>query len=43
MIANPTGSIGESSAELESYWVGVGLPWRFGRGSCCRLLVPEPW
>lgn len=40
---NASEQFGESSAELESYWVAVGLTWRFGRGSCCRLPVPEQW
>jgi long-chain fatty acid transport protein len=26
-----------TSGNLESYWVGFGMTWRFGRGACCRL------
>ena len=26
-----------TSVNLQSYWVGFGLTWRFGRGACCRL------
>jgi long-chain fatty acid transport protein len=28
---------------LESYWVGAGLTWRFGRGACERLPVADHW
>ena len=28
---------------LETYWVGVGVTWRFGRGACERLPVPDHW
>ncbi|MDX1962251.1 MAG: hypothetical protein SFX18_03795 [Pirellulales bacterium] len=28
---------------IESYWIGTGLTWRFGRGSCERLPVPATW
>ena len=34
---------GASAGSIESYWVGMGLTWRFGRGSCCRLPVPDHW
>ncbi|MCP4189808.1 MAG: hypothetical protein GY768_04185 [Planctomycetaceae bacterium] len=34
---------GASAGSIESYWVGMGLTWRFGRGSCCRLPVPDQW
>lgn len=32
-----------TSADLESYWVAFGLTWRFGRGACERLPVPDHW
>ncbi len=32
-----------SKASVESYWVGFGTTWRFGRGSCPRLRVPDCW
>ncbi len=32
-----------TTTSIESYWVGVGLTWRFGRGSCCRLPAPDSW
>ena len=32
-----------TSTNLESYWVGFGTTWRFGRGSCRRLPVPDRW
>lgn len=28
---------------IESYWLGVGLTWRFGRGACERLPAPDSW
>lgn len=30
-------------ASVESYWIGVGLTWRFGRGACERLPAPDQW
>ena len=32
-----------SWAKLEAYWIGTGFTWRFGRGHCCRLPVPNSW
>ena len=32
-----------TTTSIESYWVGLGLTWRFGRGSCCRLPAPDSW
>jgi hypothetical protein len=32
-----------TSANLETYWAGFGMTWRFGRGACCRLPVPDDW
>ncbi|MCA9232444.1 MAG: outer membrane protein transport protein [Planctomycetales bacterium] len=34
---------GQSSADAESYWVAFGITWRFGRGACERLPVPDNW
>ena len=34
---------GATAASLESYWVGAGLTWRFGRGACCGANVPNNW
>jgi long-chain fatty acid transport protein len=28
---------------IESYWLGVGMTWRFGRGACERLPAPDSW
>lgn len=36
-------SFGASAASLESYWVGLGLTWRFGRGSCHGTSAPDSW
>ena len=30
-------------ASVESYWVGFGLTWRFGRGACEDLGIPSDW
>jgi long-chain fatty acid transport protein len=30
-----------TSTSLESYWLGFGLTWRFRRGSCDRVRVPD--
>lgn len=30
-------------ASVESYWIGAGLTWRFGRGACERLPAPDQW
>lgn len=30
-------------ASVESYWVGAGITWRFGRGACERLPAPDEW
>ncbi len=34
---------GLSAVTVESYWVAAGLTWRFGRGACERLPVPDRW
>jgi long-chain fatty acid transport protein len=36
--------LGASTAtSIESYWIGTGLTWRFGRGACQRLPAPDAW
>ena len=30
-------------ASIESYWVGAGLTWRFGRGASECLHIPDEW
>ena len=32
-----------TTASVESYWVAFGLTWRFGRGACEPLPVPDSW
>jgi long-chain fatty acid transport protein len=32
-----------TTSSIESYWLGFGLTWRFRRGSCERLCVPDTW
>ena len=34
---------GLSGANVESYWVALGMTWRFGGGACERLPVPDRW
>jgi long-chain fatty acid transport protein len=34
---------GDSAASVESYWVVMGMTWRFGRGACERLPIPDRW
>ncbi len=34
---------GNSGVTAESYWVAGGLTWRFGRGACERLPIPNRW
>ncbi len=40
---NETHRFGDTAASAESYWVGFGTTWRFGRGGCKHLCVPERW
>ena len=35
--------LGATSVSVESYWVGFGTTWRFGRGACEDLPVPDDW
>ncbi len=32
-----------TTASIEGYWLAIGLTWRFGRGACERLPVPDHW
>jgi long-chain fatty acid transport protein len=32
-----------SGVSVESYWVSLGMTWRFGRGACEQLPVPNRW
>ncbi len=32
-----------TETSVESYWIGVGLTWRFGRGACQDLTTPDSW
>jgi long-chain fatty acid transport protein len=32
-----------TTTSVESYWIGVGLTWRFGRGAFCPQPVPDCW
>lgn len=33
----------DTVASVESYWIGFGLTWRFGRGACEDLGIPDDW
>lgn len=35
--------LADTLAAVESYWLGAGITWRFGRGACERLPVPNEW
>ncbi len=32
-----------TTTSIESYWIGFGTTWRFGRGSCEKLPVKDSW
>lgn len=32
-----------TSTSIESYWMGLGLTWRFGRGACGPISAPDRW
>lgn len=32
-----------TTTSIESYWVGAGITWRFGRGACCGTSAPDSW
>ena len=32
-----------TKTSIESYWLGAGLTWRFGRGACCGTSAPDVW
>jgi long-chain fatty acid transport protein len=34
---------GDTAVSVASYWVGFGTTWRYGRGACERLPVPNQW
>ncbi|MFG0262211.1 MAG: hypothetical protein ACF788_07460, partial [Novipirellula sp. JB048] len=40
---NESHSFQNSSASVESYWVGFGTTWRFGRGGCQHVNAPNHW
>ena len=35
--------IADTIASVESYWIGFGLTWRFGRGACEDLGIANDW
>jgi hypothetical protein len=38
-----TQAFGDTAVSVESYWVGFGTTWRFGRGGCEHQRVPDQW
>ncbi len=32
-----------TTTSIESYWIGLGLTWRFGRGACGGTSAPNRW
>ena len=33
----------DTNVSVVSYWLGLGLTWRFGRGACCETCIPNDW
>ncbi len=40
---NAKQAFGDTTTSLAGYWLGAGITWRFGRGSCSKLPVPDQW
>ncbi len=38
-----TDQFATTRVSVESYWIGFGVTWRFGRGACQSLCVPDQW
>ena len=38
-----TDQFADTIVSVESYWLGAGLTWRFGRGACEKLPVADDW
>ena len=38
-----THDFGDTAVSAESYWVGFGTTWRFRRGGCQHVRVPDTW
>lgn len=38
-----TDQFASTIASVEGYWVGGAVTWRFGRGACERLPIPDRW
>lgn len=38
-----TDQFATTTATVKSYWVGAGFTWRFGRGACEQLPIPDDW
>lgn len=36
-------SFGATTVDLEAYWVGFGITWRFRRGACGHQCTPDQW
>lgn len=36
-------NFGDTTVSAESYWIGFGSTWRFGRGSADCLCIPNQW
>ena len=32
-----------TNTSIVSYWIGMGLTWRFGRGGCGQASAPNQW
>jgi len=40
---NDSRDFGDTAVSIESYWVGFGTTWRFGRGACGSDRVKDQW
>lgn len=40
---NESHDFGDTAVAAESYWVGFGTSWRFRRGGCKHLCIPDQW
>ncbi|MGI9472550.1 MAG: OmpP1/FadL family transporter [Rubripirellula sp.] len=36
-------AFGTTVADIQSYWVGFGVTWRFRRGGCSHQNIPDQW
>ena len=42
-LFDATAQLGDTAVSVESYYIGLGMTWRFQRGACERLPAPDRW